>query len=585
MGSNLLMSLFMVISIPVLHPFLQILFQEGVQLPANVDAGGGVHHLEQWSARFFNGLIQHHGKEKALLLVCSCLIAVFLGKNLFRYLSLFFLAPVRNGVVRDIRVQLNQKMLDLPLAYFSEARKGDLMSRVASDVQEIEWSIVGMVESVAREPLVILGSVTFMAFVSPPLLGFVLVLMVFSAVIIGGVGRSLRKQSGAAQQQLGLLAAMTEETLGGLRVLKGFNAEDWQNHRYARAGDRFAKSMTRLYQRKDLASPLSEFMGIGVLSVLLWFGGRQVFSGAISAPTFLTFLYAFYNVIEPAKSLSGALYSIRKGRGAMERVAEVLQAPNPIKVDPIPVPLHQFTDKITFDQVSFRYPRAESDAVHRVSFTLHKGEIVALLGASGAGKSTVADLLPRFHDVTAGRILIDGTDIRDCPPRALRQLMGIVGQDPILFHDTVFNNIALGMEDAEENDVKAAAMAAHAHEFIEAMPLGYHTQVGDRGVKLSGGQRQRLTIARAILKNPPILILDEATSALDSESEKLVQEALNRLLTNRTALIIAHRLSTIRQADKILVMENGEIVESGNHQSLMKKNGIYRKLVELQKLA
>jgi subfamily B ATP-binding cassette protein MsbA len=269
----------------------------------------------------------------------------------------------------------------------------------------------------------------------------------------------------------------------------------------------------------------------------------------------------------------------------MERVAEVLQAPNPIKVDPIPVPLHQFTDKITFDQVSFRYPRAESDAVHRVSFTLHKGEIVALLGASGAGKSTVADLLPRFHDVTAGRILIDGTDIRDCPPRALRQLMGIVGQDPILFHDTVFNNIALGMEDAEENDVKAAAMAAHAHEFIEAMPLGYHTQVGDRGVKLSGGQRQRLTIARAILKNPPILILDEATSALDSESEKLVQEALNRLLTNRTALIIAHRLSTIRQADKILVMENGEIVESGNHQSLMKKNGIYRKLVELQKLA
>ncbi len=580
---NLLMSLFMVVSIPVLQPFLQILFTEG-GMTAPTHPGTPIGGLEGKINGFFTQLIATQGREQALFIVCLFLVTVFLGKNLFRYLSLFFLAPVRNGIVRDLRLRLVDKILALPLSYFSEARKGDLMSRISADVQEVEWSIVGVVESVAREPIVILGSVAFMVYVSPGLLLFVLGLMLFSGLVIGGVGRSLRRQSGAAQSRLGIIGSLVEETLGGLRIIKGFNAEAWQRGRFARENTHYARTMTALYRRRDLASPLSEFLGIGAVSVVLWFGAKQVFAGEITAPTFLTFLYAFYNVIEPAKQLTGASYSIRKGMGALERVQAVLDADVAIRDSPDAREIKEFTSGVEFKNVSFHYQNAERSALNNIDLRIGRGQIVALVGASGAGKSTIADLLPRFYDVSEGQILVDGQDIRQLRLQDLRGLMGIVSQEAILFNDTVRSNIAFGSELATEADIEAAAKAANAHEFIVAMPEGYDTNIGDRGSKLSGGQRQRLTIARALLKNPAILILDEATSALDSESEKLVQIALDRLLKNRTALVIAHRLSTVQHADEIVVLDSGRIVERGSHQFLMQNGQYYRKLVELQAL-
>ncbi|HMX39475.1 MAG TPA: ABC transporter ATP-binding protein [Saprospiraceae bacterium] len=586
---NLLMSLFMVISIPVLQPFLQILFSTGSDA-AHPGAGMGAALPGGWGGRvsaFFSDLVQQRGREEALLIVCTFLVLSFFGKNLFRYLSLYFLAPVRNGIVRDLRQRLVEKMLQLPLSYFSEARKGDLMSRISADVQEVEWSIVGVVESVAREPIVILGSLVFMVMVSPGLLVFVFGLMLFSGLIIGGVGRSLRRQSSEAQGRLGMVGSLVEETLGGLRILKGFNAEQWQSRRFGEENARYARTLTGLYRRKDLASPLSEFLGIAAVSVLLWFGAKQVFAGQISAATFITFLYAFYNIIEPAKALSSASYSIRKGMGALERVEEVLHAPVLIHDAPDARPIAAFEREIEFREVSFQYPNAERHALHGVSFFIPRGKIVALVGASGAGKSTVADLLPRFYDVTAGQILVDGTDIRQLRLHDLRALMGIVSQEAVLFNDSVRSNIALGENDdgaASPEAIARAARAANAHDFIMALPEGYATSIGDRGGKLSGGQRQRLTIARALLKNPPILILDEATSALDSESEQLVQAALEVLLQNRTALVIAHRLSTVQHADEIIVLNEGRIVERGTHESLLREGQYYRKLVELQAL-
>jgi len=618
---NLMMSLFMVVSIPVLQPFLQILFDPNAGqsvVPVSSHASG-FQAIEHKITSFFNNLIQEHGREDALLIVCGFLVFTFFGKNLFRYLSLYFLAPVRNGIVRDLRQKLVGKILDLPLSYFTEARKGDLMSRISSDVQEVEWSIVGVVESVAREPIVILGSLAFMVFVSPGLLIFVFGLMLFSGLIIGRVGRSLRRQSGEAQSRLGLIGSLVEETLGGLRIIKGFNAEGWQLERFGQENTHYARTLTGLYRRKDLASPLSEFLGIGAVSVLLWFGAKQVFAGEISAATFITFLYAFYNIIEPAKALTGASYSIRKGMGALERVEAVLHAPVLIHDDEKALAINEFKEKVEFRNVHFTYQNAERPALEGVNLTIPRGKIIALVGASGAGKSTIADLLPRFYDVSGGQILVDGMDVRELRLRDLRGLMGIVSQEAILFNDTVRNNIAFGsvafevrslkfdlasgerslkfdrpneglVNDAMANDsmtndaVIAAARAANAHDFIMALPEGYDTNIGDRGSKLSGGQRQRLTIARALLKNPPILILDEATSALDSESEQLVQAALDRLLQNRTALVIAHRLSTVQHADEIIVLDAGRIVERGTHEGLMREGKYYRKLVELQAL-
>lgn len=592
---NVLMSIFVVVSIPALLPFLQILFNPtATGQPTNGINLKPAAGLQNQLDNFFEQLLIHHGREGALLIVCGFLVLTFLGKNLFRYLSLYFLAPVRNGVVRDLRQKMLRKMLDLPLSFFSEERKGDLMSRFSADVQEVEWSIMGVMEALVREPIVITGSLAYMLWVSPTLTGFVFVLILFSAIIIGGIGKTLRKQSGEAQSRLGTVMSLVEETLGGLRIIKGFNAEQWQGERFGRENDGYARTITRLSRRRDMASPLSEFLGIVVASVLLWFGAKQVFAGEITGPTFITFLYAFYSITEPAKAFSAATYSIRKGMGALERVEAVLDAPVSIQDADNALEVKTFEDKIEFKNVSFRYQNAERGALEHIQLEIPKGKIVALVGASGAGKSTMADLLPRFYDPSEGEIFLDGKDIRDLKLKDLRGLMGIVSQEAILFNDTVRNNIAfslpavaLTMEGAAQStnlDVEAAARAANAHEFIINLPEGYDTNIGDRGSKLSGGQRQRLTIARALLKNPPILILDEATSALDSESEKLVQVALERLLENRTALVIAHRLSTVQHADEIIVLDAGKIVERGTHEGLMREGRVYRRLVELQAL-
>jgi ABC-type multidrug transport system fused ATPase/permease subunit len=581
-----LMSVFQVISIPALNFFLQVLFgrtSDDPVLPTGDDLSWS-QQIERNSALLYESLKAEHGQDAVLAGVCVAIVFIFLGKNLFRYLGIYFLSPFRVGIIRDLRNQVHRKMLALPLSYYTEERKGDLLSRMTADVAEIELSIVGMVMHVVKEPIAIIGSLAIMIVLAPGLTLFVFALMICSALIIGAIGRNLRRRSNEAQTVLGYLMSLLDETLSGMRIIKGFNASDWQQERFERVNEDFSRRIVRISRRRDLASPLSEFMGICVVSVVLWYGSRQVFSGTISPEIFITFLFAFYNVLDPVKNLSTALYNIRKGRGAYDRLQALLEADIKIEEAAHPVVLSAFNEKISFEQVSFRYQGAEKDAVQNIHFDLPKGKMVALVGASGAGKSTLADLLPRFYDPTEGRISIDGVDIRSADLVSLRSLMGIVSQDPVLFNDTVHNNILFGNNAADPEAVIEAARKANAHEFIAALPEGYDTIIGDRGSKLSGGQRQRLTIARALLAQPPILILDEATSALDSESEKLVQEALDRLLMNRTAFVIAHRLSTIQHADMIIVMHEGKIVQQGTHEGLMLKGGHYKKLVELQAL-
>lgn len=580
--SNIMTALFTALSIPLLVPFLEILFDRRELVMDKPVFGWDIESATASFNYYISQLIVEQGKEAALVFVCVAILSVFLLKNLFRYLSLFFMAPVRNGIIRDLRAQMYDKVMALPLAYFSEERKGDLMSRMTSDVQEVEWSILNVLEAVFREPLIIIGALGFMVYVSPALTGFVFLLMIFTGVVIGGIGRRLKKKSADVQDRLGNLVAILEEGLGGLRIIKGFNAEHYQKEKFRVENDGYRRALTRLLWRRDLASPLSEFLGIGTVAVLLWYGSRQVFSGQLDAETFLTFIFAFYNVIDPAKKLSKAVYNVQKGVGAMRRMEVLLDAPVNIKDGTDALPLSDFQQGLEYRNVTFAYRKDEGPVLKNINLSLPKGKVVALVGASGAGKSTLADLLPRFYDVEEGEILLDGQNIRSYRLRDLRNLMGIVSQEAILFNDSIYNNIVFGIEGVTQEQVEAAARAANAHDFILASEQGYHTNIGDRGSKLSGGQRQRLTIARAILKNPPILILDEATSALDSESEKLVQKALLELMKNRTSIVIAHRLSTIQHADEIIVMRDGQIMERGTHESLLQKDGEYQKLVELQ---
>ena len=583
--SNILTAVFTAASIPLFIPFLEILFgREALVTEAPVWelSIDGVSASIKYQ---LSQVIVTQGREQALVYVCFGILSVFFLKNLFHYLSLFFMAPVRNGIIRDLRGQLFEKILTLPLSYFSDERKGDLMSRITADVQEVEWSILNVLEAVFREPLVIAGSLAFMLYVSPELTGFVFLLLIFTAVVIGGIGRTLRKSSTLVQEKLGTLVSIVEETLGGLRIIKGFNAEGYQRNKFSRENNEYRSILTRLLWRRDLASPMSEFLGIGVVAVLLWFGSRQVFSGAMRAETFLTFIFAFYNVIQPAKQFVRAIYNIQKGVSAMLRVEKLLDAESNIKEAPDAKAITGFNHSIEYRGVTFAYNPEEGKVLSDIWLEIPKGRVVALVGASGAGKSTLADLLPRFYDVAEGGILIDGTDIRQYKIRDLRALMGIVSQEAILFNDTIYNNIVFGLEGVSPDEVERAARIANAHEFIVATENGYQTNIGDRGNKLSGGQRQRLTIARAVLKNPPILILDEATSALDSESEKLVQSALVELMKNRTSIVIAHRLSTIQHADEIVVMKDGRVLERGGHAALLEQDGEYRKLVALQGFA
>lgn len=575
--SNILLSIFTVVSIPLIVPFFQILFDTSPRItepPTGTNIG---EHTEY----FFSQLIAQYSEQRALLIICGFIVVVFFLKNLFRYLALFFMAPVRNGIIYDLRKQIFDKYVELPLSFYSSEKKGDLMNRMTSDVQEIEWSILNTIEAIFKAPIVILGSLAFMIFTSPSLTLFVVVLLVFTALIIGGISKSLKRSSEQVQQSLGRINSTVEESLGGLRIIKGFNAEDYQKNKLEKDNKTYRNVLTKLLWRRDLSSPLSEFLGVTVVAVLLWYGSNLVFDNQISPELFFAFIFAFYSVIEPAKSFSSAYYNIQKGLAAVDRVDTLIHTHNPIQ-DPIQaVTDWTFDQHIKFDKVTFQYEGGDSPALDNISLTIPKGKIVALVGSSGAGKSTIADLLPRFYDVDQGSIQIDDTDIKDMRLSDLRSLFGIVSQEAILFHDSIRNNILFGAEASDER-IEEACRIANIHEYISSLPDGYDTSIGDRGVKLSGGQRQRLTIARAILRNPPIMILDEATSALDSESEILVQEALQKVMQNRTSIVIAHRLSTIKDADIIVVLDKGKVVEIGSHNQLLDKDGQYRKFVDMQ---
>ena len=580
--SNVLMAFFTVVSIPAIIPFLRVLFNLQEKVTVKPELSFSTSSILDYLNYSFSQIIDRYGSSQALIYACLGIILIFLLKNLFRYLSLFFLAPVRNGVVFDLRRSLFSKLISLPLGFFTDERKGDMLTRMSSDISEVEFSIMSMLESFFREPIIIAGSILFMFYVSPSLTLFVFALILFTGFIIGGISRALKKKSLQAQNLLGTLMSIVEESLGGLRIIKAFNAEKFQEDRFNRENNQYRRLMNRILWRRDLASPLSEFLGIVVVAVLMWYGSRQVFNQTIGPETFIAFLFAFFNVINPAKAFSTAYYNLQKGRAALQRIEYILQTENTIVENTHPRNINRFNTSVRYDQVYFRYHDQQPWVLDDISFTLNKGKTIALVGSSGSGKSTLADLLPRFYDINAGEIYLDDIPLKEYSIRDLRSLLGIVSQEAILFHDTIYNNIVFGKEGVTPEQVEQAARMANAHEFIMETEHGYQTVIGDRGTKLSGGQRQRITIARAFLSDPQILIFDEATSALDAESERLVQAAMETLLEDRTAIIIAHRLSTIQHVDEILVIKNGKIIERGNHQALSTQQGEYVKFMQLQ---
>ena len=530
---------------------------------------------------FVSDMIETHGGSVALIVLGIFLVVSTFMKVGTMYMAFFTMIPIRTGVVRDIRNQINKKITELPLGFFSEERKGDIIARVSGDVNEIETSIMSSLDMLFKNPILIIIYLVGMIMISWQLTLFVLVLLPVAGYVMGQVGKKLKRKSFEGQQQWGFLMSQIEETLGGLRVIKAFNAEKKIQERFERSNDTFRTITNRIYRRQQMAHPMSEFLGTATIAIVLWYGGTLILSNnsTIDASTFIYYLVIFYSIINPAKDLSKSVYAIQKGLASMERIDKILKAETQIKDPAVPDPISLQHD-ITFRDVWFKYQNEW--VLKGINLVIPKGKTVALVGQSGSGKSTLVDLLPRFYDVNKGAITIDSTDIRNARLSDLRGLMGNVNQEAILFNDTFFNNIAFGVEGATQEQVEEAARIANAHDFIMASEEGYHTNIGDRGGKLSGGQRQRVSIARAILKNPPILILDEATSALDTESERLVQEALENLMRNRTTIVIAHRLSTIRNADEICVMHDGEIVERGRHEELLARNGYYKRLCDMQ---
>lgn len=588
---NILSAILNLFSFALIIPILQILFKidEGVYtyMPVVVDWANwdSVKALpEIWKNNFFwfvSDLIEREGGSFTLIILGVFLVVMTFLKVASMYLAFYMMIPIRTGVVRDIRNQINRKITQLSLGFFSEERKGDILARVSGDVNEIEASIMSSLDMLFKNPILISIYLIGMILISWQLTLFVFILLPFAGYVMGQVGKKLKRRSLEGQQQWGALMSQIEETLGGLRIVKAFNAEKKIQDRFERANEQFRQTTTRVYRRQQMAHPMSEFLGTATIAVVLWYGGSLILSNnsSIDAATFIYYLVIFYSIINPAKDLSKAAYAIQKGLASMTRIDKILMAQSDIN-DPEQHKPVKFTHAIEYRNVWFRY---RNDWVLKgINLTIPKGKTVALVGQSGSGKSTLVDLLPRFYDVTEGSIAIDDTDIRQVKLVDLRGLMGNVNQEAILFNDTFFNNIAFGVEGATREQVEEAAKIANAHDFIMASEHGYDTNIGDRGGKLSGGQRQRISIARAILKNPPILILDEATSALDTESEHLVQEALENLMRNRTTIVIAHRLSTIKNADEICVMHEGEIVERGCHEDLLKLDGYYKRLCDMQ---
>lgn len=586
---NLLSTLFSLVSFAAIIPILQILFGLSEDYTA--------YQLIDWSqkssdivAALKNNLFywiqiqtENQGAGWILLALGFFLIIMTFLKVAFSYLSSFFMIPIRTGVLRDLRSSLYAKVVSLPIGFFSEERKGDVMSRMTSDVAEVEASIMSSLDMMFKNPIMIIIYLVTMLLMSWQLTLFVFLLLPISGFLIGKIGKSLKSRSMRGQEQTGELLTQIEETLGGLRIVKAFNAEKKLIDRFDNLNDETRATFNKINRRYAMAHPVSEFLGTVVIAILLWYGGALILSAhsPISAPEFIYYLVIFYSIINPAKELSKASYSIRKGVASLERIDKILKTESNIK-EPVHPKAISFNNEIVFNHIHFAYQK-DRPVLNDIELHIKKGQTVALVGQSGSGKTTMLDLLPRFYDVTAGQITIDGIDIREVCTKDLRALMGNVNQEAILFNDTFFNNISFGVKNATQEQVEAAARIANAHEFIMATPDGYQTTVGDRGSRLSGGQRQRISIARAILKNPPILILDEATSALDTESEKLVQEALENLMKNRTTLVVAHRLSTIKRADLICVMQDGRIVERGTHDELYALGGYYTKLWQMQK--
>lgn len=587
---NILYALFSTLSFISLIPMLDVLFKDAekvIEKPIYTGIWDISSYGKEYLYYYITNLTEEHGAQYALLLVVCIVISTFLLKNIFNYLGLNYLTVVKNGVLKDLRKNMFDKIIQLPISYYSEKRKGDVMSRMLGDINEVKNSFFSILELIVKEPMTILFTIGAMIAISFKLTLFVFVFIPISGFVISKIGKSLKSKSSRAQQENGYLISIVEESLGGLKVVKSYNAEKSIINKFNDSINRLLKISISIERKNNLASPMSEFMGIVVIAILLWYGGNMVLveklangEPILEGSKFLAYMGLAYNILTPAKAISKASYQVKSGLAAAERVFEVLEVKNTITNKPNAIAKENFTEKISIENINFRY--AEENVLKNFSLEIPKGKTVALVGQSGSGKSTIANLLTRFYDVQEGSVKIDGIDIKDMTLESLRDLMGLVTQDSILFNDSIKNNIRLGKQDATDDEIIAALKVANAYEFVKDLPNGIETNIGDAGGKLSGGQKQRLSIARAVLKNPPIMILDEATSALDTESEKFVQVALENMMLNRTSIVIAHRLSTIQKADKIVVMHKGEIVEQGTHDELLALNGTYSKLVMMQ---
>jgi len=582
---NILYALFSALSFVALVPMFDVLFGSTPKIESK-PIYTGISDLKEYITDYINYKIGTTVDEEpltALIFAIVLILILFFLKNLFNYLAMYFVTFLRNGILKDLRDALYVKILQQPVSYFTEKKKGDTLARITSDVLEIQHSFLSIIELIVREPLTIIFTLILMFNMNVKLSVFVLIFIPVSGFIISSIGKSLKKHSQNVQKEQGEFLSIVEESLSGLSIIKAFSAEGKFNTKFFNSTLKFFNFSNKLLNRQNLASPVSEFMGIGVIGGLLWFGGSMVLiEGTLRGTIFIAFMTLAYNILTPAKAISKASYAVKKGNAAAERVLEILEAKNELTDAPDAKIISDFSDKVNFENINFKYET--KSVLKNFSLELSKGQTIALVGQSGSGKTTVANLLNRFYDVEDGSIQIDGTDLKRITTKSLRKLIGIVTQDSILFNDSVLNNLLIGDPNANEEEVIAAAKIANAHEFIINLPDGYNTNIGDQGNKLSGGQKQRLSIARAVLKNPPIMVLDEATSALDTESEKLVQEALENLMNNRTSLVIAHRLSTIQKANLIVVMQAGEIIEMGTHSELIANNSNYKKLVEMQSL-
>lgn len=581
---NLLSTIFSLFSFALLIPILEILFKTSNNVYEYMPFSWDMSVIKNNAYCWVSNYISQEGAMKTLMLMSVLLVVMTLFKTGVAYMASYFIIPMRTGLIRDIRNLLYDKIVDLHIGFFQKQKKGDIMSRMMSDVGEVEASIMSSIELLSKNPIMIIVYLSIMFILSWKLTLFVLVVLPVAGFIMGRVGRSLKKKSKEGQTQLGQLLSQIEETLSGLRVVKAFNAEKAVIRNFRNMNERQRSTVNKVNRRYMLAHPMSEFLGTTAIAIVLYFGGTLILNdnSSLTAAEFIYYLVVFYSIINPAKDLSKAMYSIEKGTASLERIDVILAANNPLKVVDNPTPVKPFEKEIVYKDVWFKYD--EEWVLKNINLTVKAGKTVALVGQSGSGKSTMVDLLPRFYDVNRGEITIDGVNVKEMTTYDLRSLMGNVNQEAILFNDTIFNNITFGVEDATEEQVIEAAKIANAHDFIMATENGYQTNIGDKGGRLSGGQRQRISIARAILKNPSILILDEATSALDTESESLVQEALERLMRTRTTIVIAHRLSTVKDADEICVMKDGEIVERGSHAELIEKDGLYKKLYAMQSL-